>query len=350
MGSKYSEDLAEAIGRPNHQKLALFVGCNGGDKASRFVTSLPPGLRARVVLVARWDSLEELSAGLKAGAGDFVMSPLTPQSVAGAIDRIAVPVASDRHTSGLPMLTDKQARYGYGQQLLSLREKRNSSIIQRAAMARLSVRGYDRVGILPSGEVGVATYCERARVEEVRRRLEFLLGPTSEVAVASTTEDVVRVPEIPQGLLLASAGGAHRAVASGFAGLPDPGPRKEGEPRILYIEDTLYSLRLVEDAFEMVGGMQLVTATSGGGGLNQARGDAPDLILLDLHLPDMHGEEVLAELKADAATRGIPVLILSADATQASMTRLLAAGAAGYITKPVNLRALIDAIKTNLAA
>ncbi len=231
-----------------------------------------------------------------------------------------------------------------------MREKRTSSLIQTAALARLSVRGYDMVGVMPSGEVGVATYCERGRVGEVRRRLEFLLGPTSEVFVSSTTEDVARPPEIAEGLLFASESGAHSPIASGFSGLPDPGPRKEGEPRILYIEDTLYSLRLIEDAFELVGGMQLVTATSGGRGLAQAISTAPDLILLDLHLPDMPGEEVLVRLKADDATNHIPVLILSADATQTSITRLSAAGAAGYITKPVNLRMLMESIRTNLAA
>ncbi len=51
-------------------------------------------------------------------------------------------------------------------------------------------------------------------------------------------------------------------------------------------------------------------------GLELAREHAPDLILLDIHLPDLDGDEVLARLQADAATRGIPVVILSADATE----------------------------------
>jgi CheY-like chemotaxis protein len=79
-------------------------------------------------------------------------------------------------------------------------------------------------------------------------------------------------------------------------------------------------------------------------GLDLAREHRPDLILLDLHLPDMAGEEVLARLVAEPATRRIPVVVLSADASGGQMDRLLAAGARAYLTKPIDVRAFIDLI------
>jgi CheY-like chemotaxis protein len=66
----------------------------------------------------------------------------------------------------------------------------------------------------------------------------------------------------------------------------------------------------------------------------------PDIILLDLNLPDLHGEEVLNELKADPATAAIPVMVLSADASRGVIHRLLAGGAFAYLTKPVELAEL----------
>jgi CheY-like chemotaxis protein len=72
-------------------------------------------------------------------------------------------------------------------------------------------------------------------------------------------------------------------------------------------------------------------------GLELAREHNPDLILLDLHLPDMKGEEVLGELRADPRTCDIPIVVISADATARQIARLRMAGARGYLTKPIDL-------------
>ncbi len=72
-------------------------------------------------------------------------------------------------------------------------------------------------------------------------------------------------------------------------------------------------------------------------GLELARQHAPDLILLDLHLPDIPGAEVLQALQADIATRHIPTVVLSADATPGQLKRLLDAGARDYLTKPIDV-------------
>jgi len=72
-------------------------------------------------------------------------------------------------------------------------------------------------------------------------------------------------------------------------------------------------------------------------GLDLARKHRPDLILLDLHLPDLRGHEVLARLRKDELTRDIPVVVISADATTRQIQRLLAAGARNYLTKPLDI-------------
>ncbi|HEX9365437.1 MAG TPA: response regulator, partial [Vicinamibacterales bacterium] len=78
--------------------------------------------------------------------------------------------------------------------------------------------------------------------------------------------------------------------------------------------------------------------------------DRPDLILLDLHLPDMPGEEVLRRLWSNPETRSLPVAVLSADATPSQRQRLLASGAVAYLTKPIDIAQLLELIDQRLAA
>jgi signal transduction histidine kinase/CheY-like chemotaxis protein len=106
---------------------------------------------------------------------------------------------------------------------------------------------------------------------------------------------------------------------------------------VLYIEDNPSNIRLVEAIMKTIPNVNLVTAVSGRGGLEVATTSLPDLIILDLGLPDMPGAAVLAKLKDDVRTAAIPVVIASADATEASVQRLLAAGAKTYLTKPLDV-------------
>lgn len=107
--------------------------------------------------------------------------------------------------------------------------------------------------------------------------------------------------------------------------------------KILYIEDNLSNLTLVEEMLAEQPGIELLTAMQGGLGLDLARRHSPDLILLDLHLPDLRGHEVLARLRQDEITRDIPVVVISADATARQIQRLMAAGARSYLTKPLDI-------------
>ena len=106
---------------------------------------------------------------------------------------------------------------------------------------------------------------------------------------------------------------------------------------ILYIEDNLSNLSLIEQMLAERPGTALLTTMQGKVGLDLARQHSPDLILLDLHLPDLPGWDVLSQLKANATTRDIPVVVISADATKRQINRLMAAGAAHYLTKPLDV-------------
>ncbi|HEX4639237.1 MAG TPA: PAS domain S-box protein [Chthoniobacterales bacterium] len=106
---------------------------------------------------------------------------------------------------------------------------------------------------------------------------------------------------------------------------------------ILYIEDNLPNLTLIEQVLEERPGLKLISAMQGNLGLQLARQHLPDVIMLDLHLPDVPGWDVLAELKREPATREIPVIVISADATPRQIQKLLKAGAKNYLTKPLNI-------------
>jgi signal transduction histidine kinase/ActR/RegA family two-component response regulator len=132
-------------------------------------------------------------------------------------------------------------------------------------------------------------------------------------------------------------------------------PRSIGANRkILYIEDNLSNLTLIEELLHERPDIELLTAMQGKLGLELARQHLPDLVLLDLHLPDIHGREVLRELKSFDATRAVPVVVISADATASQIKHLLSAGATTYLTKPLDVseffRVIDKATATNGAA
>jgi PAS domain S-box-containing protein len=116
---------------------------------------------------------------------------------------------------------------------------------------------------------------------------------------------------------------------------------------VLYIEDNLSNLQLVDRVVSRRGGVNLISAMRPMLGLDLAREHDPDLVLLDLHLPDMPGEEVLRRLRSDPRTAEIPVVVLSADARPSLIKRLLASGARAFLTKPLDvaeLLALLDQV------
>jgi PAS domain S-box-containing protein len=129
---------------------------------------------------------------------------------------------------------------------------------------------------------------------------------------------------------------------------PEEEPAEQAGPAVtvLYIEDNLSNLRLVERVLGRRPGVRLISAMRPQLGLELAAEHHPDLVLLDLHLPDMPGEEVLCRLKASPRTAGIPVVILSADARTGLIQRLLEQGARAFLTKPLDVRELLGLLDT----
>jgi PAS domain S-box-containing protein len=117
---------------------------------------------------------------------------------------------------------------------------------------------------------------------------------------------------------------------------------------VLYIEDNPANIRLMERLLARRPGIGLVTAGTGTLGLLRARDAAPNLVFLDLHLPDLPGEEVLHRLVSDPSTRHIPVAVLSADATPSQPTRLTGLGAVAYVTKPIQLAEILRIVDAHL--
>jgi len=134
-----------------------------------------------------------------------------------------------------------------------------------------------------------------------------------------------------------------------FSSNIDSARRDERTATVLYIEDNASNTVLVESALSMRPHIRFISAVQGQLGLELAREHRPDLVLLDLHLPDITGEAVLAGLKADPRTAGAPVLVVSADATKSRIRELLASGAHGYITKPLVIKDFLESVDGALA-
>jgi signal transduction histidine kinase/ActR/RegA family two-component response regulator len=117
---------------------------------------------------------------------------------------------------------------------------------------------------------------------------------------------------------------------------------KGPEMTVLYIEDNLSNMQLVERILGRRPSVRLITAMRPQLGLDLAGEHHPDLVLLDLHLPDMPGQEVLRRLRANPATAQIPVVVLSADARPSLIRELREQGARAFLTKPLDVKQLLD--------
>ena len=110
--------------------------------------------------------------------------------------------------------------------------------------------------------------------------------------------------------------------------------------RVLYIEDNPANIEVVSRFLRTRPRVRLESVTSGQAGLESATREIPDLILLDLHLPGLHGDEVLRRLGDKQATAGIPVAILSAEASPGIIRHMRTRGVIAYLTKPLDLTEL----------
>jgi len=154
-----------------------------------------------------------------------------------------------------------------------------------------------------------------------------------EIGLETSADGSIFWIELPLAEMADGAGAADDAAPPAAPGA--------GAKTILYVEDHLSNVALVERLLARRGDYELVSASTGRAGLRLAATATPDVILLDLDLPDMSGEDVLARLHADPATVGIPVIVVSADATTWRQEELTRAGAAAYIVKPLQLASFL---------
>ena len=119
--------------------------------------------------------------------------------------------------------------------------------------------------------------------------------------------------------------------------------------RILVVEDNPINMTLAVFLLQTAG-HSVLTATDAESGLRIARSDLPDLILMDIQLPDMDGLEATGRLKRDEATRAIPVIALTALAMKGDEERIRAAGCDGYIAKPLAYKDFLAKIASQLVS
>ena len=120
--------------------------------------------------------------------------------------------------------------------------------------------------------------------------------------------------------------------------------------RLLYIEDNQDNLYMLQLRFDVLGGYELMSATDGAAGIAMAAAERPDLILMDLNLPEIDGWEAARRLKADPKTRDIPIIALSAHAMAGDREKALATGCDDFDTKPIEFDRLLAKIEQALAA
>lgn len=113
--------------------------------------------------------------------------------------------------------------------------------------------------------------------------------------------------------------------------------------RILIIEDNQDNLQLVQFLLERLG-YEVLGAIDSMAGLETARREQPDLILLDMGMPEVDGWELAGKLKADPETKAIPLVALTAHTLPGDKRRALQSGCDGYITKPINVAAFGDEV------
>jgi len=118
--------------------------------------------------------------------------------------------------------------------------------------------------------------------------------------------------------------------------------------RILVVEDNEKNMKLFRDVLGATGYLT-IEARTGARAVELAAEHRPDLVLMDIQLPDMNGVEVLSRLRAGELTAPIPVLALTAQAMHGDRERFLAAGFDGYLPKPVNILDFVDAVRRQLS-
>ena len=201
---------------------------------------------------------------------------------------------------------------------------------------------FERLGAEQTGieGTGIGLPLSKALTEAMGGRL------TASSVLGEGSAFTVTLPRAPDVSPARSRAPARDTAPTSRAGLRMP---TGATVNVLYIEDNPSNVEVVSRYLKGRPHARLDSATCGRAGIETAVRDLPDIILLDLHLSDLHGDQVLKELKAEPITAAIPVVVLSADATPGVIRRLLADGALAYLTKPLDLAELGELLDSFVA-
>jgi len=367
---------SEFLSHMSHELRTPLNGILGFGQLLEMEGLQPPSDRyvARVLKAGRHllDLIDELLDISRIEAGGMSLSVETVNAAGIVTDLLALmgPLAAERDITLSALDSDEPRWVSADQQrlkqvllnLLSNAIKYNCD--GGTVQVTVAPAGSDRVRILVSDTgIGIAPEdIDRLFVPFDRLGAERTSVEGTGLGLALTRHLV----ELMRGTLdVASEPGVGTTFAvelSGAAGDPDQPARaleKAAAPTarpslpdatVLFIEDHVANLELVAQILAGQPGIELIPATTGGIGIQLATGHPPDLILLDLHLPDMSGTEILARLRRDERTQHIPVIVVSADATNGQIRRLLAAGATAYLTKPLDVQRFLELLGEHLPA
>jgi PAS domain S-box-containing protein len=294
-------------------------------------------------------------ARIEAGEMSFSLEPVPVEEIVDGVRRLMLPIADNagvvlQQESGDPCFVVADAQR-LRQILLNLvgnavkysRPGGRVWMSWRLASGRVAIDvGDDGPGIDPQLQPRLFTPFDRLGAEATsvegtgvglavsRGLAELMAGQVScrsELGAGSVFTVTLPAAEPPADMVSESRTTAHRGAAG----------RGVRSRTVLFIEDNVANVQLMESVVSLRPEWTMVHAALGRLGLELARAHPPDLVLLDLHLPDGSGLDVVLGLRDDPDTAGVPVVVLSADANRASVRALTDAGAAKYLTKPLDL-------------
>jgi signal transduction histidine kinase len=267
----------------------------------------------------------------------------------GALAGVALADATRLRQVLLNLLTNAVKYNREGGQVLIEAEAGNGTVLLRVsdtgrgmneAQLQQAFEPFNRLGLESEGieGTGIGLAIVKALVERMGGTVHARSAPDQgsvfevQLPEGSAQGDAQVTPELPSQALPA---------LSRPAGLPG---------RLLYIEDNPVNLLIVQELMAQRPGLQLHTARDGLSGIGLALSQRPDLILVDMQLPDIDGHEVLRRLRADPATRTIPCISVSANAMPEDIERALKAGFDDYWTKPLDLRVFMRSLDSIFGA
>ncbi|MGA0612077.1 PAS domain S-box protein [Caldimonas sp. KR1-144] len=222
---------------------------------------------------------------------------------------------------------------------------------RRCAPARIGIEVHDTGIGLNDAQLGQLFQpfnrlgAERSAIEgtglglAITRKLVRLMGGDIHVRSAAGAGSCFTA-ELPQ-----AESEAHAAAGDAASPPAPPGPRRH---IVLYAEDHEVNVELVRQVLALREGCELRVARTGRDAIEQARAEPPDLLLLDMHLGDLSGLDVLHALSSEPALAGVPRVALSADALPGQVEAALAGGCSDYLTKPLDVAALLEILARHL--